>query len=58
MDKEDWLRIVKLSGYVYLPIILMLALIFVLGEYYRMQKVNEAQQTLFNSQENAQFLTK
>ena len=33
MKKEDWLRVVKWMGYVYLPILLLIVLVFVLVEW-------------------------
>lgn len=44
MEKEDWKKIIRWAGYVYLPIILLIIGIFILVEwnYYNISSLQQA----------------
>jgi hypothetical protein len=48
MQKEDWQRVIKWMGYVYLPIILLIAMVFVLVEW-NAYKIHNATSALIES---------
>jgi len=47
MEKEDWLRVAKWIGYVYLPIVLLIAGIFLLVQW-QSKKVDDARTETVN----------